>query len=132
MLQRVLLSFAVGSVGGMANVIFLVIAGFIGLPALMSLELPSFAKASFLYKQAYWGGLWALLFLLPFITKNWLIRGVIVAASAALVTLFVFFPMGKAGIAGLNIGVLMPVYVLLADLTFGLVASKLYDLTDNQ
>ncbi len=132
MLQRVLLSFAAGSIGGMANVIFLVITGLIGLPLLMGLDLPSFAKAGFLYKQAYWGGLWALVFLLPFMPKNWIVRGVIVAIAAALVTLFVFFPMGKAGVAGLNIGVLMPMYVLLADLTFGLVASKLYALTDSK
>lgn len=131
MLKKILSGYASGAVGGAANVLFLVVAGLVGLPALLGLVLPDFANAAFLYKQVFWGGLWALLFVTPIMPNNWLMRGVVVGVAASAVALFVFFPIGTTdgvgpGIAGLNIGPLMPVYVLIANLCYGLVASRIY------
>ncbi len=133
MLQKFLIAFAAGAFGGLSNVVFLIIAASIGIPALFGLSLPNFATNAFLYKQVFWGGLWGLFFLIPFMPRNWIARALIVSAAAACVTLFIFFPMasndGKGpGLAGLNIGIMMPVYVLMADLVFGFIASKLYKL----
>lgn len=135
MLRNILIAFAAGSVGGISNVLFLVVAGAIGLPTLFGLALPDFGSASFLYKQVFWGGLWALTFLTPLAPSNWVLRAFVVAIASASLTFFVFFPMatidGKGpGIAGLNIGMLMPVYVLLADLAYALVASKIFQFTN--
>lgn len=134
MLRNILSAFGAGAAGGISNVVFLVVAAAVGLPALFGLTLPNFGTAAFLYKQMVWGGLWALVFLLPVVPRNWVTRAIIVALASASLTFFVFFPMGTTdgkgpGIAGLNIGTLMPVYVIFADLAYAFVASKLYQIT---
>ncbi len=133
-LKSLSLAFASGAIGGAANVAFLVAAGAIGLTAFLGLKLPAFTDPAFVYKQIVWGGFWALLFVAPFSPNSWQRRGVLFGLAAACATLFFFFPQGSTetsgpGFAGLRVGSFMPLLVVMADLIWGLVASKVYDLT---
>jgi hypothetical protein len=119
--------FTAGAVGGVANVIFVVLAGITGLIAAMGIGFPAPELPAFLYKQMVWGGLFGLLFVTPYVKGSWIVRGLVVGLIASLAALFIFLPMAGVGIAGLNAGVLTPVLVLIANSVWGLVAAWVYD-----
>ena len=131
LLNQISLGFAAGSLGAAANVAFLALAAMAGLIAAMSLQLPELPYPAFLYKQIAWGGLWGILLAAPVLTGSWFLRGLLLSLLASAATLFIFFPMATVGeqgpgLAGLNLGTLMPVLVLLANAVWGLVAAWWY------
>ncbi|NIA71228.1 hypothetical protein HBA54_21750 [Pelagibius litoralis] len=131
--NQISLGFAAGSLGALANVGFLIAAGAGGLIAAMSIQLPEPALPAFLYKQVAWGGLWGILLAVPLLGGNWVVRGLILSLLASAATLFFFFPMLTSGdqgpgMAGLNLGTLTPVLVLVANAVWGLVAAWWYSL----
>ena len=131
LLNQISIGFAAGSLGAAANVGFLAAAGAGGLIAAMSLQLPELPYPAFLYKQIAWGGLWGVLLAAPVLTGGWFLRGLLLSLLASAATLFLFFPMQTVGeqgpgLAGLNLGTLMPVLVLLANAVWGLVAAWWY------
>lgn len=133
MIRNLSIGFAAGSLGALANVMFLLLAGLSGLIAAMGLQLPPLEQPAFLYKQIAWGGLWGLLLAVPWFERSWIVRGLVLGLLASLATLFLFFPRATVGdqgpgLAGLNLGMWMPVLVLLANWIWGLVAAKWYDL----
>jgi len=127
--------FAAGALGGLANVVFIVIAGALGITVLLGINAPAPALPAFLYKQITWGGLWGLLLVAPFLKNSWWQRGLLLGLAASLVALFIVFPAhttadGKGpGLLGLNAGTLMPLLVLLANSVWGLVAAYWYERT---
>ncbi len=73
--------------------------------------------------------------MLAIFPKNLVARSVLIAVASTAVVLFIFFPLhtvdGKGpGVAGLNIGSLMPLYVLIANLVYGFAASWVYKYTE--
>lgn len=131
LLNQISLGFAAGSLGAAANVGFLAAAGAGGLIAVMNIQLPELPYPAFLYKQIAWGGLWGILLAVPVLTGGWFLRGLLLSLLASAATLFVFFPMQTLdeqgpGLAGLNLGDLMPVLVLVANAVWGLVAAWWY------
>lgn len=127
-LKRLSLLFAAGAVGGLANVIAIWILGKLGLP------LPK-ASLGFLYKQAVWGGLWGLIFLIPVFAGSWWKKGMLMGLAPALLVLFFFLPQRGAGIFGLNVGPAVPVMVVFLNVVvWGLATAywaKLTDAIDN-
>lgn len=131
LLNQISLGFAAGSLGAAANVGFLALAAAGGLIAAMNLTLPALPYPDFLYKQIAWGGLWGVLLAAPVLTGGWFLRGLLLSLLASAATLFIFFPMASLGeqgpgMAGLNLGTMMPVLVLLANAVWGLVAAWWY------
>jgi len=123
--------FAAGSLGAVANVLFVAAMAHLGLIAAMGISFPPPALPGFLYKQVAWGGLWGFLLIAPVLGRSWLWRGLLIGLLASVGTLFVFFPMHTTagqgpGMAGLNAGTLTPVLVLLANWVWGLVAAWWY------
>lgn len=44
----------------------------------------------FIYKQAFWGALWALLYCIPILKEQWIIKGIIVSTAASFCTFAIF------------------------------------------
>lgn len=85
-LSSIVRAFGAGAIGGAANVLALVIIWqFMPGPELTQ----DFLK-SFLYRQMTWGGIWGFAFLIPVMTNNWILRGIVWGAIATAVALFVF------------------------------------------
>lgn len=129
--RKLSVGFAAGSLGAVANVLFIAAMGQLGLIAAMGISFPPPALPGFLYKQVAWGGLWGFLLIAPVLMHSWPWRGLLIGLMASAATLFVFFPLHTAGdqgpgIAGLNAGALTPVLVLLANSVWGLVAAWWY------
>lgn len=117
------LCFAAGAVGGLANSVVAWLFGQIGVPQALGVSLAPAWTPGWLYPRIVWGGLWGLLFVLP-LHADVLRRGLLVSLGPALFQLFVVFPAwaGK-GVAGLELGTATPVFVLLYNAVWGVVAS---------
>ncbi len=77
---------------------------------------------SWIYPRIVWGGIWGLLFLLPFFQSKVVIKASILSLFPTAVQLFVVFPFkAHKGIAGLELGILTPIFVLLFNWVWGVV-----------
>ena len=122
-MNRMSIGFAAGCVGALANSWLVWYLGHKGIPQLFGVAIAPKWGLAFLYPRIVWGGLWGLLFVLP-LSANVLRRGLLLSLAPALFQLFVVFPAwtGK-GVAGLELGAATPVFVLLYDAVWGVVAS---------
>lgn len=50
----------------------------------------SFFDKTFIYKQIFWGALWALLYCLPILKRQYMLRALLVGGLASVFTFFVF------------------------------------------
>jgi len=122
MIKSITIGFTSGTIGGMANVLFLSIIALIGLQSFVDPGNITTFKP-FLYKQMVWGGLWGIIMALIFMPKNWLLRGIIFALITTTVVFFYVLPSKGLGIAGLERGINIPFLVLGANLSWGIVTS---------
>ena len=77
-----------------------------------------------LYPRLIWGGIWGILFLLPFMQRRLFSKGLLLSLGPSLVQLFVVFPLkANKGVMGLDLGTLTPVLVLIFNAVWGLMAA---------
>lgn len=116
--------FSAGALGGVANGAALWGAGVMGLTGLLGVSIAPSLTPEWLYPRVVWGGLWGLVFLLPFSRERWLARGLIASLGPSLVQLFGVFPWKfDMSFLGLELGTLTPLVVLLANAAWGIAAS---------
>ncbi|MBI4963270.1 MAG: hypothetical protein HY913_08335 [Desulfomonile tiedjei] len=120
-LKDVSLTYAAGSVGALANSLAAWLFGILGITAALGVQSAPALTAGFLYPRLVWGGLWGFLFLLPFLKGSVVARGIIYSLGPTAVQLLVVFPfkLGK-GWLGLELGTLMPLFVILFNIVWGL------------
>ncbi|AFM27337.1 hypothetical protein [Desulfomonile tiedjei] len=123
-LRRLSLAYAAGSAGGLANGLAVWLFGYLGITAAIGVKIAPALTAAMLYPRLVWGGLWGFLFLLPFLKKSLFLRGVVYSILPSLVTLFIIFPTRVPnGMLGLPLGTATPLFVLLVNAIWGIVAS---------
>ncbi|MEJ2760623.1 MAG: hypothetical protein P8126_03550 [Gammaproteobacteria bacterium] len=83
----VLRSFAAGAFGGAVNVLALIIIWHWFIPGP---PLTADVLKPLLYKQMVWGGIWGFAFLIPIMSRNWALRGVVWGVAATAVALWGF------------------------------------------
>ena len=70
-----------------------------------------------------WGGLWGLLFALPLARPRGHALGLLLGLAPAAYQLFVVFPQRGSGVAGLELGTLTPLLVLVFTSIWGVCAA---------
>lgn len=122
--RRLSASFTAGVAGGLANALFVWGAGEFGLAALMGVAIAPAWSPAWLYPRLVWGGIWGGLFLLPVLDRSVFVRGVLFGLGPSAVQMLVVFPrmLGK-GMFGLELGQLTPLYVVLANVVWGVAAA---------
>jgi hypothetical protein len=123
-LRNASLGYAAGSLGGLANSLEVWAVGFLGITAAAGVKAAPAFTFPWLYPRVVWGGLWGFLFLLPFLKQSPIVRGIVYGLGPTLVQLFVALPFKfEQGVMGLNLGMLTPLFVLVANIIWGVVAS---------
>jgi hypothetical protein len=104
--------FGAGCLGGLVMCLVMWLFSYYGITQALNVKLAGYLSAPWMYPRIVWGGLWGLLFALPFFAGSIFARTFIIALIATLVQLFVFYPFyeGK-GMAGMALGVLTPFLV---------------------
>ncbi len=123
-MKKLLIFFAAGCLGGLANSLTVWLFGHYGITALLNVSIAPTLSAGWLYPRIVWGGLWGWLFILPMLQSRLLLRGAVLSLFPTAVQLFVVFPMlAHKGMAGLDLGLLTPLFVLLFNWVWGVVAA---------
>jgi hypothetical protein len=123
-MKRLLIYFAAGSLGALANSLTVWLFGFLGLTQLLGVSIAPMLSPDWLYPRIVWGGIWGISFVLPFLNSKLLLKGTVLSLAPTLVQLFVVFPYkaGK-GMAGLELGLLTPMLVIFVNWVWGLVTA---------
>jgi hypothetical protein len=114
------IAFAAGALGAIVLGIFLLVLRDTGTLANLGIRTPPARMPQFLYSRMVWGGIWALLFVLPVMTRQWLLRGVVVGVLASLAAIFYFNPAWKNAAFGFVI------LIFVANAVWGIVAAGWY------
>jgi hypothetical protein len=122
--RNVSLSYAAGSLGGLANSLIAWLSGTIGINAILGVHMAPAFTPPWLYPRLVWGGLWGFLFLLPLLKRSPVLRGVVYSLGPTLVQLFLVFPfkLGQ-GMMGLKLGIMTPLLVVVFNVVWGVAAS---------
>lgn len=117
------LFFAAGAVGALAGSVVTWLAGELGISGALGVALAPDWSAGWLYPRIVRGGLWGLVFVVP-LTGAVIPRGLLASLAPTLFQLFVVYPAwaGK-GVAGLDLGLLTPVFIALDNAVWGVTAS---------
>ena len=115
------LDFAAGALGGLINSLALWLAGQAGITAALGVKIAPAFTPGWLYPRVVWGGLWGLLFLLPWLRRgSWLAAGFWASLLPSLVQLFYIFPvLAHKGLAGGDLGLLTPLVVVAVNAVWG-------------
>lgn len=117
------LIFAAGCFGGLAKGLAAWLFGAIGLNALLGSQFTPSMSSQWVYAHVVWGGLWALLFLLP--VRGWSIYslGILYSLPQSIISLLVMFPKMGRGLLGLQLGYSTPILVIFFGCIWGLATS---------
>lgn len=123
-MKKLLIFFAAGCLGALANSITVWLFGNLGITSSLGVAIaPSFTSA-WLYPRIVWGGIWGLLFILPMLQSKFLWKGTILSLFPTAIQLFVVFPLkAHKGIAGIELGIYAPLFVLFFNWVWGVVTA---------
>jgi len=122
--RKLSLVFASGALGGLANSLAVWIFGLLGITGALGVHIAPALTPEWLYPRLVWGGLWGILFLIPILTDRPLARGLLYSIGPTLVQLLIVFPIkAQKGVYGLELGALTPLFVVIFNAVWGVVAA---------
>lgn len=123
-MRKLLMVFAAGALGGLANSLVVWQFGVLGLNQALGVSIAPALTPEWLYPRVVWGGLWGFLFLLPILNSQLLAKSFILSLFPTMVQLFLVFPyQTNHGIAGMGLGALTPLLVVFFNWVWGLAAA---------
>jgi hypothetical protein len=124
MFKNALICFSAGCLGALVNSLVVWLCGYYGLNQDLGVAIAPSLSKFWLYPRIVWGGLWGLLFVLPFFKGGTFGKGFLVSLFPSAAQLFVFFPFYQyQGVAGLELGLLTPVLVVFFNAVWGWVTA---------
>jgi hypothetical protein len=111
-MKNTLVTYAAGSIGGLAMCIVMWAFSHYGVTQILQVNISGSLSPRWIYPHVVTSGLMGLVFLLPVMTSSLLARSFVFALVPTLIQLFIIFPyyLGK-GVAGLSLGILTPFVV---------------------
>lgn len=123
-MKKLLICFAAGCLGALANSLAVWAFGEYGITKQFGVAIAPALKLAWLYPRIVWGGIWGLLFVLPFLNSKLITKGAIISLFPTLVQLLVIFPIqANKGYFGLELGMYTPAVVVFFNLIWGIVAA---------
>lgn len=116
-------AYAGGGAGTLVALGVLWLLGRAGLTGRFDISLRADLTPGALYWQLVWGGIWGLLFLLPFWKGYPVRRGILFSLAPVAAVLLLVFPRWGKGYFGLEYGSYAPLLVLALGLLWGTVAA---------
>ena len=123
-MKKLFVLFSAGCLGALANSIAVWLFGSLGITGSLGVSIAPALTPNFLYPRIVWGGLWGFLFLIPILKSKFIKKGTLMSIFPTLVQLFIIFPYkADKGMAGLDLGLLTPLFVLFYNWIWGVVTS---------
>ena len=112
--KKITLFYAAGSLGALANSLAVWLFGLIGITTTLGVSIAPELTPTWLYPRIVWGGIWGVLFLIPNLPHNPLIKGLLLSLGPTIVQLLIVFPVkAQKGMMGLDLGLLTPLFVII-------------------
>jgi hypothetical protein len=123
-MKKILICFAAGCLGALVNSLVVWASGDYGITKHFGVAIAPALKLSWLYSRIVWGGLWGLIFVLPFLNSKLIAKGAVISIFPTLVQFLVIYPLkaGK-GYFGMDLGMYTPVFVVIFNLIWGVVTA---------
>lgn len=123
-MKKLLLFFAAGCLGALANSLTVWFFGSTGISSSLGVSIAPSLSPDWLYPRIVWGGIWGFLFILPMMQSKLLLKGTVLSLFPTAVQLFFIFPFqANKGMAGLDLGLYTPLLVLFFNWVWGAVAA---------
>lgn len=129
MIKKISGAFTGGALGAFVDSFNIWSMGKIGITDLLQVGMKPEFTSAWLYPRMVWGGIWALLLLLPFLKQRSLLRGCAFSLVPSAMMLFMVLPSMGKGTMGLGFGTLTPVVVIGLNFIYGIVAALWYERT---
>ena len=126
MVRKISGAFTGGVLGAFIDSVNILILGQAGITAWLGISLHPQFTPTWLYPRLVWGGLWAMLLILPFFRQKTALRGILMSLVPTTMMLVMVFPEMGLGLLGLKAGLLTPLLVLLLNFIYGMAASFWY------
>ena len=98
--------------------------GLLGITTSVGVKIAPAVTPVWLYPRIVWGGIWGIVFLLPWMRGSVIRRGLIFSLGPTLVQLLIVFPLkAQQGVLGLSLGTLTPVFVVIFNAVWGMTAA---------
>jgi hypothetical protein len=121
-MNKLLVLFSAGCIGALANSLVVWLFGYFGITSSFGVSISPSLTPAWLYPRIVWGGIWGLFFILPVLQSKLILKGTILSLLPTAVQLFIVFPLkAHKGIAGLELGLYTPVFVLFFNWVWGVV-----------
>ncbi len=126
MIKKISGAFCGGAVGALVDSINVWLLSHAGITTMLGISMKPKFTGAWLYPRMVWGGIWALLLILPFLKNKTALRGMLFSLFPSAMMLFMVLPeMGK-GLGGIKFGTLTPALVIVLNFIYGIVASVWY------
>ena len=123
-MKKLLVFFAAGCIGALVNSITVWQFGQLGITSTLGVSIAPGLTPAWLYPRIVWGGIWGLLFIIPMLQSRLLLKGAMLSLLPTAVQLFIVFPLkADKGIAGLELGLLTPVFVVFFNGVWGVITA---------
>lgn len=124
MFRKLLLSFSAGTLGALVSSLTVWLFGVYGITQALGVSIVPGLSANWLYPRLVWGGLWGLLFVMPWLSGRAIPRGLLLSLFPSAVQLLYFFPVhDHLGLGGISLGLLTPLVVLFFNAVWGVVTA---------
>jgi len=124
--RNLLLVFAAGCAGGLANSLVVWLFGALSISKALGVSIAPALTPAWLYPRIVWGGIWGVLFLIPFWPRKPVAKGFVLSLGPTLAQLFIVFPLkAKKGVMGIELGLMTPLLVVFYNFIWGLKAALL-------
>lgn len=123
-MKKLLMVFGAGSLGGLGNSLVVWLFGMYGISQSLGVSIAPGLSPDWLYPRIVWGGLWGFLFLLPVLNNRLWAQTFVLSLFPTMIQLFLVFPYKTPhGIAGLGLGTLTPLLVIIFNWVWALVTA---------
>jgi hypothetical protein len=123
-MKNVLIYFSAGCLGALVNSVSLWLIGRYGISAHFGVSMAPALTPNWLYPRIVWGGIWGLCFILPFLESKLLLKGTVLSLLPTMFQLFFIFPFkAHKGVAGIELGLYTPIFVLVLNWVWGFTAA---------
>lgn len=131
-LGKVISCLIAGCLGGVAANVLNLIFGYINIPMFLGVDISSDTTIGHIYLDLFFGGLWGLLFLIPILHDYLILKGIVLSVIPTLFQLLVILPLlQNVQPFAFEYGQLMPLYILLLNLAWGIAAGAFLSYISN-
>lgn len=120
-MKSLLICFSAGCLGALINSLVSWQFGQQGIVQWLGVSIVPALTPAWLYPRIVWGGIWGLMFILPFFNARFLLKGSLLSLFPTVVQLFYLFPhVAGKGMAGMDLGMWTPLLVLFYNWIWGI------------